>query len=149
MLSLAFCVPLVYAVGNTYIRRSLSGVPAVPLSAAICLLGAAWLLPMLMLPDALLPSGLAGPSQPNRWPAAVAGTAWLAIVGTGLSIAMFIRLLHFLGPLYAGMSSYLVPLVALTWGAYDQEPITWRQLLGMVTVLAMVALVQTEPRPER
>jgi len=46
------------------------------------------------------------------------------------------------GPLFAGMVTYVVPTLALVWGALDGEVITSRQLLAMAGVLSMVALVQ-------
>jgi hypothetical protein len=66
----------------------------------------------------------------------------MAVVGTGVSIVLFMSILHARGPLFAGMVSYPVPLIALAWGAYDREPITMRQVLAILVVLAMVALVQ-------
>ncbi|MFO0790481.1 MAG: hypothetical protein U0805_13585 [Pirellulales bacterium] len=43
------------------------------------------------------------------------------------------------GPLFAGMVTYVVPTVALVWGA-DGETITSRQLVAMAGVLAMVGV---------
>ena len=40
------------------------------------------------------------------------------------------------------MVTYVVPTLALVWGAVDGEVITTRQLLAMAGVLGMVALVQ-------
>jgi hypothetical protein len=40
------------------------------------------------------------------------------------------------------MVTYVVPTLALVWGAVDGEVITSRQLLAMAGVLGMVALVQ-------
>jgi hypothetical protein len=40
------------------------------------------------------------------------------------------------------MAAYLVPIVAMGWGAYDQEPMSMLQLLAIVIVVAMVLLVQ-------
>jgi hypothetical protein len=51
------------------------------------------------------------------------------------------------GPLFAGMSTYVVPLIALTWGALDHEVISTQQMAAIAGVLAMVALVQSGARP--
>jgi drug/metabolite transporter (DMT)-like permease len=47
------------------------------------------------------------------------------------------------GPLFAGMTTYVVPVLSLLWGTLDHERITPQQMLAIGGVLAMVALVQT------
>ena len=49
------------------------------------------------------------------------------------------------GPLFAGMTTYVVPVLALVWGLFDHETITWDQLAAMAGALAMVTLVQAKP----
>ncbi len=46
------------------------------------------------------------------------------------------------GPLFAGMVTYVVPVLALFWGQYDSERLTPLQLAAITGVLIMVALVQ-------
>jgi drug/metabolite transporter (DMT)-like permease len=75
-------------------------------------------------------------------PVAVASLALLGVVGTGVAVLAFIYLVVKEGPLFAGMVTYVVPVLALAWGAVDGERITQRQLVAMAGVLAMVALVQ-------
>jgi len=54
------------------------------------------------------------------------------------------------GPLFAGMITYVVPMLALTWGRFDHETITTRQMAAIAGVLAMVALVQFgSPTPDK
>jgi drug/metabolite transporter (DMT)-like permease len=55
---------------------------------------------------------------------------------------LFIHLVVKEGPLFAGMVTYVVPVFALMWGAFDGETITLRQLAAIGGVLGMVALVQ-------
>ncbi|HMO85819.1 MAG TPA: hypothetical protein PKC18_12970, partial [Lacipirellulaceae bacterium] len=49
------------------------------------------------------------------------------------------------GPLYAGMVTYVIPVVALAWGQFDRERLSATQAAAIVGVLAMVALVQWNP----
>mgnify|MGYP007073208418 CR=1 FL=1 len=100
--------------------------------------------PLMIWPNAVGDWGLAAPAQPTDWPLAVASVAWLSIIGTGISGAVFVHLLHKRGPLYAGMVSYLIPIVALGWGVFDKEHVTLRQTLAVLVVLSMVALVQSD-----
>ena len=48
------------------------------------------------------------------------------------------------GPLFAGMTTYVVPVIALLWGTLDREAISGQQAMAIAGVLGMVALVQTK-----
>ena len=61
-----------------------------------------------------------------------------------MALVAFVRILQRRGALYAGMVTYLVPLVAVLWGWADAEQVTARQLLALLGVLAMVAVVQVD-----
>src|SRR5690606_13084271 len=71
----------------------------------------------------------------------------LGPLGSGLCIVMLVRLVQDRGPLFAGMVTYVVPIIALFWGWQTGEPITLVQVLAMMGVLAMVALVQSSTLP--
>jgi drug/metabolite transporter (DMT)-like permease len=142
LLALALTVPLCYAMGNTYLKWKLSHVHAVPLTALILALAAAWLAPLELVPGVLERLGLAGPTRPEDVALAVAALAVLGAIGTGVAVLLFIHLVVKEGPLFAGMVTYVVPVLALVWGAVDGEAITARQLAAIGGVLAMVALVQ-------
>jgi drug/metabolite transporter (DMT)-like permease len=73
---------------------------------------------------------------------ALASIGLLGIVGTGMTILVFIRLIQRQGPLFAGMVTYIIPVIALLWGHVDGEPISGQQILAIAGVLTMVALVQ-------
>ena len=47
------------------------------------------------------------------------------------------------GPLFAGMSTYVVPVIAMLWGTLDHEAISPLQTGAIAGVLGMVALVQS------
>jgi len=132
----AFSVPLSYAIVNTLVRRSMGHVSAVTLSAS--LLGVAC--------GVMLPIAIATPSPPpapgSSLTVSVAAIAILGLLGTGWSTIAFNRLIQSHGPLFAGMTTYLVPLGALLWGWLDQETVTPLQLGCLVGVLAMVGLTQ-------
>jgi drug/metabolite transporter (DMT)-like permease len=79
---------------------------------------------------------------PHDWPMALGAIAVLGVLGTGFAVLLVIWLIVTKGPLFAGMVTYVVPTLALVWGAVDGEVITSRQLFAMAGVLGMVALVQ-------
>jgi hypothetical protein len=142
VLALALSVPICYGIGNTYLKWKLSHVHAVPLTTLVLATGAAWLVPLELVPGLVARLGLAGPTQPHDWPMAIGAIAVLGTVGTGIAVLAFIHLVVEKGPLFAGMVTYVVPTLALVWGVVDGETITLRQVAAIVGVLAMVALVQ-------
>jgi hypothetical protein len=50
------------------------------------------------------------------------------------------------GPLFAGMTTYVVPVIALLWGTLDHEAISGQQAMAIAGVLGMVAIVQTKSK---
>jgi len=142
LLMLALAVPLVYAVGNAYVKWKLDHLPALPLTTCFLGLGGLILLPLALSPELLATWKLADPQQPYDWPLAIASIVFLSAVGTGIAILLFVQLIKNQGPLFAGMVTYVVPVLALFWGQYDQEKLTATQLLAIGGVLAMVGLVQ-------
>lgn len=65
----------------------------------------------------------------------------LGLLGTGLAILLFNYLIKKASPMYAASITYLVPAVALGWGALDGEPITWNHLVGFAAILSGIYLV--------
>jgi drug/metabolite transporter (DMT)-like permease len=150
LLALAVSTPLSYAVGNTYIKWKLDHLPAAPLTAIFLAIGVLALVPLQLSPGLLARLELGPPPQPHDWPLATAALATLGIVGTGICVLAFVYLIKTEGPLFAGMVTYVIPLVALLWGQFDDERLTATQVAAIIGVLAMVALVQygVTTRPE-
>lgn len=142
LLALALAVPLSYAIGNTYVKWKLDHLPPLILTILFLFLGGILLLPLQLSPTALTDWELAGPAVAYDWPLAMLSIAFLSILGTGMAIYLFIDLIKNQGPLFAGMVTYVVPVLALFWGQFDDERLTSLQLTAILGVLAMVALVQ-------
>lgn len=144
-LALAFIIPLTSAVGSTYIKWKLSHVPAVPLAATFLAVAGLSLVPLELFPQALASWHLAPPATATPSLSALLLLIALGAIGTGISTAAFVWMIHQEGPLFAGMTTYVVPVLALSWGLLDHETITPHQLAAIVGILAMVALVQFDP----
>jgi drug/metabolite transporter (DMT)-like permease len=145
--ALALTIPLMSATCNTFIKWKLSDVPALPLTTTILLLAGLSLAPLELSQPAMDALHLA---RPTAEPTAL---EWfylflLAVVGSGLSTAAFVWMIMSRGPLFAGMTTYVVPIVSLLWGSLDHERISVQQIGAIAGVLAMVALVQLESRRE-
>lgn len=145
LLGLALLVPTAYAFGNTYIKWKLSHLASLPLTTLFLTFGGLMLLPLWLIPGGLRQVGLDGPVAPHNWPVAIAALVTLFVIGTGLAVLMFIHLVQDQGPLFAAMVTYVIPVLALLWGQYDDETLTPLQIAAMAGVLSMVALVQWRP----
>src|SRR5262245_45722904 len=135
-LAMALTVPLGYATTNVVIRQRLQHVGSLFLTL-VALTGSAVLLAPLA---ACLAS--AANSSAAEVPSAVAALALLGVVGTGLTTFVFTKLIRDHGPLFAGMTTNLVPLGAVLLGWLDAEQVTWQQLGALAGIVAMVTLVQ-------
>lgn len=132
----AFTVPLSYAIVNTLIRRSLRDLSPVLLSTM--LLGFACI---PLLPLATATPGPT-PAMGSSLGISLLAVGVLGVLGTGWSTLAFNQLIQSHGPLFAGMTTYLVPLGALMWGWLDRETVTSLQVACLFGVLSMVALTQ-------
>jgi drug/metabolite transporter (DMT)-like permease len=77
-------------------------------------------------------------------PGALAGLGYisvLAVIGTGLALIAFNRLVKIASPLFAASVTYLIPIVAIAWGMLDGEKILPVSFLWMALILAGILLV--------
>ncbi len=101
-------------VGTTAVAMSMTGIPAL---IACFFTGA-------------IPKIASG----NVWPS-LACVAVLAVVSTLTAWVLFYRLLQRTDALFAASVTYLVPIVALSWGLLDGEVLTLIQFGGMALIL--------------
>jgi drug/metabolite transporter (DMT)-like permease len=152
LLALTFVIPLSSALSNTFIKWKLPHVPAAPLTAILLVAASFALLPLQLSTPALEAMHITGPANAAVTPTAMVYLLLLGVVGSGLSTMVFIWMILKRGPLFAGMTTYVVPVLALLWGTVDHETISPQQMLAIAGVLSMVALVQSGARqqqPER
>jgi len=71
----------------------------------------------------------------------------LAIMGTALSVILFSKLIRNTNTLFASSVTYLIPIVAMGWGAVDGENIQGQHLVWIGLILAGVYLVNRKPKP--
>ncbi|WP_111709051.1 DMT family transporter [Lutibacter citreus] len=65
----------------------------------------------------------------------------LAIIGTGLAKIMYNRLIQISTPIFSSSVTYIIPIVAITWGVFDGEKITLLQVLSGFVILLGVYIV--------
>jgi hypothetical protein len=99
-----------------------------------------------LYPSSLQDAPVTGAAAASVTPLAISYLLILGVVGSGVSTMVFVWMVLKKGPLFAGMTTYVVPLLALAWGGFDAEPISTRQLAAIGAILAMVAVVQSGSR---
>ncbi len=67
--------------------------------------------------------------------------ALLATMSTAVAMVLFNRLIQQSTALFASSSTYLIPIVALAWGALDGEAFNLWHFAGMVIILAGVLII--------
>jgi len=65
----------------------------------------------------------------------------LGLFANAGALLMLSYLIQISSPVFATLTTYLIPLVALSWGAWDGEKISWMILLAMVLILSSVYVV--------
>ena len=128
-----------YGIGYVYMGRYLTNRGIPPLMLSTSQLAAGTVLIALAMPF----GGLAAPN----WRAdAVASLLILGILGTGIAYLLNYRLIADEGATAASTTIYLLPIVAVVLGALVvNEPTTTPVIVGMLLVLAGVALAQRKP----
>lgn len=65
----------------------------------------------------------------------------LSVVGTGIALIAFNKLVKVASPVFAASVTYLIPIVAVSWGMFDGEKITPVSYLWMLLILLGIFLV--------
>jgi drug/metabolite transporter (DMT)-like permease len=132
----AFSVPLTYSIANGIIRRSLKHLPPLELTL-LCLASASCvLIPLSLMVQNHRPANL------DQLGTSLLAVAILGVVGTGIATFLFNRLVQQQGPLFAAMTTNLVPVGAIMWGRADGEQISLMQVIALIGILVMVTYVQ-------
>lgn len=72
--------------------------------------------------------------------------AGLGIVGSAVATALFYILVQKAGVLFASLVTYGIPFIALLWGFFDKEKITWIEIICLSIILLGVYLAN---RPDK
>lgn len=126
-----------YGLSVNVIKCQLGGIKPMAVTAVLLLLIGGPALAYLLLGTAFLHKLAA---VPGAW-AAFGYIALLAALSTAVAMVLFNRLIQQSTALFASSSTYLIPVVALAWGALDGEAFNGWHLLGMAVILAGVLII--------
>lgn len=65
----------------------------------------------------------------------------LGSLGLGFAQILFTSLIQQASPVFASTTSFFVPMVALAWGWWDQEVLTWQHYVGIFIILLGVYFI--------
>lgn len=120
-----------YAGANHYVQHRFALTAPLILTTASCAAGALILLPF---------AAVQAPEETPSWEA-LASVAVLGILGTAVALLFFYRMLSSYGATRSSLVTYLLPPTALIYGTLIlDEPITLNAILGLILILAGVAL---------
>ena len=77
---------------------------------------------------------------------AVIASVGLGIAGSAIATALFYILVQKAGGLFASLVTYGIPFVALGWGIFDNEKITWVQVISLGIILLGVYLANSREK---
>ena len=126
-----------YGLSVNVIKHRLGGLTPMAVTAVLLLLIGGPALGYLLLGTAFLHKLAA---VPGAW-AAFGYIALLATMSTAVAMILFNKLIQQSTALFASSSTYLIPVVALAWGALDGEAFNLWHLVGMVIILAGVLII--------
>ena len=135
-LVLAVLVPVCYSISNTLIQSSLRDLPPIIIAAMLMTISSIVLIPLSVTFEQIVVD--------DRFMTALVAVLLLSILSRGLAMFLFYKLIHLKGPLFAGLSTYVIPVEALLWSWFDQEMVTSIQITAIAIVLLMVGIVQRD-----
>jgi drug/metabolite transporter (DMT)-like permease len=122
---------LCYALAGFIVKGNYGGLPAIGTSAISCTVAA-----LVTLPVALATAG-----GHHAGAGAIAASVCLGVVQTALALAILYHLIGEIGPGRANLVNYLIPGVALFYGAvFRDEAVTVAAIAGLGLILVGVGL---------
>jgi drug/metabolite transporter (DMT)-like permease len=61
--------------------------------------------------------------------------ALLGVVGTAIALVMFNKLVQLTNPIFTSSVTYLIPIVAVSWGLFDGETLKMMHYVGMIAIV--------------
>ncbi len=126
-----------YAVNVNIIKRYMGNISALGIAAGNFLV---LLVPALLV---LYYTGFSfqGISEDKELSLALFYVLILGIVGTGIALIIFNRLIQISDPVFSSSVTYIIPVVGLAWGILDGEEFSILQLLSTFVILLGVLMV--------
>ncbi len=128
---------ILYGFNLNWVKKHLAEVPALPLATlSVTVAGAVGF--CILLTTNWLETMQANPAGATSF----AAIATLGIFGTAVAQFFFSRMLQLSSALFAGSITYFIPIVAVGWGLYDGEVLTWVHCLGILCIIGGILIIR-------
>lgn len=131
-----------YAINVNLVKRYFSGLNSMEITVMtffyIGIPTLIWVLFFTRIPNLLW-------THPDVWEG-MGYLAILSVVGTGLALIAFNKLIKMSSPVFASSVTYVIPIVAIMWGILDGERFSVVYFFWMLLILGGVFLVNAKPR---
>ena len=67
----------------------------------------------------------------------------LAIFGTAISVVIYNQLIKLSGTVFAASCTYLIPVVAIGWGLFDDEVVNFFQMSAVLVIIGGIWLINS------
>ena len=125
-----------YGVNVNLLKRYLNDIPALAVTSGCFVV---LLVPALLI---LIWSGFFNENLSNiELRQSVGFIAILGVLGTGVAMILFNRLVQITNPVFTSSVTYTMPVIALGWGILDEEVFSLNQLFFAMLVIAGVLIV--------
>ncbi len=124
---------LCYGINVNMVQKKLSGVSSISI-AAIAFTGL--IAPSLLV--LLITDYFKLPLSKDTFIVSTLSSCILGVLGTALASVLFYMLVKRAGGLFASLVTYGIPFVAIAWGMYFNEQITYLHLIALLVILTGV-----------
>lgn len=131
---LIFIASVCYAINVNLIKKYLSDLSPLTITTGNFTI---MLLPALLI---LYTSGFFSDIHVEKVQHSVVFILILGVMGTGIANIIFYKLIQISTPIFATSVTYLIPIIAFSWGILDNEMLTVVQLFGATIILFGVYL---------
>ena len=135
-LLIAFTVPFLYGFNGNIIKSKLSGIPGIPMTAAMYVSTLIFCIPIAIASGAFQQIPIAIQQGPAFYHLLA-----LSILGSALAMTLFNILIQRVHVLFAASVTYLMPLVSMFIGWLDGEHLLWNDVLGLIFILIGVMTI--------
>ena len=135
-LAVALAAPVMYGINNNILKKHLTNLPSIPLTSLIY--------SMLLIPSIFIVFLTDVPTELQRDEAAQQAFPYvilLGLFGTAVAISLINILIRRTHIMFATSVAYLIPVVAVLIGFFDQEKVGWNEFCGLALILGGVLLI--------
>lgn len=129
-----------YAINSLIVKEKLPNLDAIKLTAAVY---SFWAIPSLVI--LYFTEMIQNFEMKTAYVEPLFYMAFLTVFGTAIAMLLYFKLIQNTSAVFASISSYLLPVVAIIWGILDGEEFSFWYILGAILILIGIYLIREKP----